>query len=42
MATVAYSLEIGRIVYRVVKGKIGDATRYEIDKALSRMQQRLA
>ncbi|MCJ2179744.1 hypothetical protein [Novosphingobium album (ex Hu et al. 2023)] len=42
MATVAYSLEDGRIVYRVVKGEIGATARAEIDKALSRLQRKLA
>jgi hypothetical protein len=42
MATVAYSLENGRIVYRVVKGEIDDTARSEIDKALTKLQRKLA
>ena len=42
MATVAYSLEEGRIVYRVVKGEIGATAKAEIDKALIRLQRKLA
>ncbi|WP_159983501.1 MULTISPECIES: hypothetical protein [unclassified Novosphingobium] len=42
MATVAYSLENGRIVYRVVQGEVGDAARAEIDRALTRLQRKLA
>lgn len=42
MATVAYSLENGRIVYRVVQGEIGMAAKAEIDKALVRLQRKLA
>lgn len=42
MATVAYSLDHGRIVYRVVSGEIGDDARAEIDRALLRLQRRIA
>jgi hypothetical protein len=42
MATVAYSLENGRIVYRVVEGEVGDTARAEIDRALVRLQKKLA
>lgn len=42
MATVAYSLENGRIVYRVVEGAVGDAARADIDRALARLQRKLA
>ncbi|PNU02406.1 hypothetical protein [Novosphingobium guangzhouense] len=42
MATVAYSLENGRIVYRVVSGEIGDDARAEIDRALVRLQRKIA
>ncbi|EJL24025.1 hypothetical protein [Novosphingobium sp. AP12] len=41
MATVAYSLENGRIVYRVVEGEVGDNARAEIDRALVRLQKKL-
>ncbi|MEE4454992.1 hypothetical protein [Novosphingobium resinovorum] len=41
MATVAYSLENGRIVYRVVDGEIGDAAKGAIDRALVRLQCRI-
>lgn len=42
MATVAYSLENGRIVYRVVNGDVDAAARGEIDRALARLQRKLA
>ena len=42
MATVAYSLEGGRIVYRVVSGTVAGAARDAIDRALARMQRRVA
>ena len=42
MATVAYSLENGRIVYRVVKGEVDAASREAIDRALARLQRKLA
>lgn len=42
MATVAYSMEDGRIVYRVVKGEIDGTARAEIDRALARLQRKLA
>ncbi|MFC0205928.1 hypothetical protein [Novosphingobium soli] len=42
MATVAYSLENGRLVYRVVEGEIDDAARAQIDRALVRLQRKLA
>jgi hypothetical protein len=42
MATVAYSLEQGRIVYRVVKGEIDASAKEEIDRALVRLQRKLA
>lgn len=42
MATVAYSLENGRIVYRVVQGEVGAAARTEIDRALVRLQRKVA
>lgn len=41
MATVAYSLADGRLVYRVVQGAIGDAARADIDRALVRLQRKL-
>lgn len=42
MATVAYSLENGRIVYRVVQGEVGEAARAEINRALVRLQRKIA
>lgn len=42
MATVAYSLDNGRLVYRVVQGEVGDSQRAEIDRALVRLQKKLA
>lgn len=42
MATVAYSVENGRLVYRIVKGELDDAAKAEIDKALVRLQRKLA
>lgn len=42
MATVAYSVQDGRIVYRVVSGNIGAAAREEIDRALAKLQRKLA
>lgn len=42
MATVAYSLENGRIVYRVVQGEIGGGARAEIERALVRLQRKIA
>ena len=42
MATVAYSMEKGRIVYRVISGKVDAAARDEIDRALARLQRKLA
>jgi hypothetical protein len=42
MATVAYSLEQGRIVYRVVEGELDAAARQQIDRALPRLQRKLA
>jgi hypothetical protein len=42
MATVAYSLDNGRIVYRVVEGTIDGAARARIDRALTRLQRKLA
>lgn len=42
MATVAYSLEQGRIVYRVVEGEVGDAARAQIDRALVKLQRKIA
>lgn len=42
MATVAYSLDEGRIVYRVVSGTVDDAAREAIDHALVRLQRKLA
>lgn len=42
MATVAYSVEQGRIVYRVVSGRIDADARKEIDRALVRLQRKLA
>ncbi|WP_404482334.1 hypothetical protein [Novosphingobium sp. BL-52-GroH] len=41
MATVAYSLVNGRIVYRVVQGEVGDTARADIDRALVRLQRKL-
>lgn len=41
MATVAYSLDGGRIVYRVVRGEIDATAKAEIDKALVRLQRKL-
>ena len=42
MATVAYSLDNGRIVYRVVRGEIDANAKAEIDKALIKLQRKLA
>jgi hypothetical protein len=42
MATVAYSVENGRLVYRVVEGEIDAAAKAEIDRALVRLQRKLA
>lgn len=42
MATVAYSIENGRIVYRIVSGTIDVAAREEIDRALAKFQRKLA
>lgn len=42
MATVAYSLEGGRIVYRVVAGTVDGASRDAIDRALVRLQRKVA
>jgi hypothetical protein len=42
MATVAYSVEGGRIVYRVVSGEIDAAAREKIDRALVKLQRKLA
>ncbi|KHK89987.1 hypothetical protein [Novosphingobium malaysiense] len=42
MATVAYSLDNGRIVYRVVKGAIDASAKAEIDRALVKLQRKLA
>ncbi|WP_292637103.1 hypothetical protein [Novosphingobium sp.] len=42
MATVAYSLAEGRIVYRVVSGTVDDTARDAIDHALVRLQRKLA
>ncbi|TCU56052.1 hypothetical protein EDF58_106344 [Novosphingobium sp. PhB57] len=42
MATVAYSLDDGRIVYRVVSGTVNDTARDAIDRALVRLQRKLA
>jgi hypothetical protein len=42
MATVAYSVSGGRLVYRVVKGELGESTKAEIDKALVKLQRKLA
>jgi len=42
MATVAYSVRNGRIVYRVVSGDIGATAREEIDRALVKLQRKLA
>lgn len=41
MATVAYSLVNGRIVYRVVQGEVGDSARADIDRALLVLQRKL-
>lgn len=41
MATVAYSLANGRLVYRVVQGEVGDTARADIDRALVRLQRKL-
>lgn len=41
MATVAYSVDGGRIVYRVVSGTINAAARQEIDRALAKLQRKL-
>jgi hypothetical protein len=40
MATVAYSMEEGRIVYRVVDGELNGAVRAQIDRALVRLQRK--
>lgn len=42
MATVAYSLKNGRIVYRVVAGAIDARARAEIDRALVKLQRKLS
>lgn len=42
MATVAYSLEHGRIVYRVIEGDLDQAARERIDRALTKLQRKLA
>lgn len=42
MATVAYSMENGRIVYQVVSGTIDAAARDKIDRALAKLQRKLA
>lgn len=41
MATVAYSLVNGRIVYQVVQGEVGDGARADIDRALVLLQRKL-
>lgn len=41
MATVAYSVDHGRLVYRVVEGEIDAAAKAEIDRALVRLQRKL-
>lgn len=42
MATVAYSLEGRRIVYRVVSGTVNAAARDAIDRALVKLQRKVA
>lgn len=42
MATVAYSVQHGRIVYRVVSGNIDATAREQIDRALVKLQRKLA
>lgn len=42
MATVAYSVDDGRIVYRVISGTVNDTARDAIDRALVRLQRKLA
>ncbi|WP_395328616.1 hypothetical protein WBP06_13435 [Novosphingobium sp. BL-8H] len=42
MATVAYSLEGRRIVYRVVSGTVNAAARDAIDRALAKLQRKVA
>ncbi len=42
MATVAYSVNGGRIVYRVVSGTIDASARKEIDRALAKLERKLA
>ncbi len=42
MATVAYSLEGGRIVYRVVSGTVEPVVREAIDRALAKFQRKAA
>ncbi len=42
MATVAYSLEGRRIVYRVVSGTVNAAARDAIDRALTKLQRKVA
>lgn len=42
MATVAYSLEGRRIVYRVVSGTVDSAARDAIDRALAKLQRKVA
>jgi len=42
MATVAYSLQRGRIVYRMVDGEVTEAGRSRIDRALVKLQRKLA
>lgn len=41
MATVAYSLQDGQIVYRVVKGELNASARARIDRALEKLQRKL-
>ncbi len=42
MATVAYRVEEGRIVYRVIKGEIDASARDRIDRAVARLERKLA
>ena len=42
MATIAYSMENGRIVHQVVSGTTDAAARDQIDRALAKLQRKLA
>ena len=42
MATVAYWVDNGRIAYRVVQGQIDESVRADIDRALVRLNRKVA